>query len=120
WHLDDEFGVVHVILGQKSVTQVDSALEVSVIGGHVVRADQVINASAWPANGSDHIIANFQFGHVAAYCLDTAETLMANDEEIKSRRSGPVFRGIDLFVGSIDTYTQNFNQHAAPIWHFFE
>src|SRR5215469_682907 len=106
------------MLGEKSVTQIDSAFEVSIVGSHVVGADQVINASAWAANGSDHIVAGFHFGNVRANSLDPAKTFMANDEEVKSHRSGPVFRGIDLSVSPIDTDAQNFDQNAAPIRHF--
>src|SRR5215469_4637508 len=102
------------------MTQIDSAFEVSVVGSHVVGTDQVVNASAWAANGGDHIVAGFHFGNVRANGLDPAESLMANDEEVKSRRSGPVFRGIDLSVSSIDPDAQNFDQNAAPVRDFID
>ena len=39
-NLDDELGVVDVVLGEVAVAQVDAALEVGVVGRHVVGADQ--------------------------------------------------------------------------------
>jgi hypothetical protein len=57
-------------------------------------------------------------GDIRANSLDPTETFMTNDEEVKSRRSGPVFCGIDLFVSPIDTDAQNFDQNTPPIRHF--
>src|SRR5215469_8904053 len=102
------------------MTQIDSPFEVRVVGSHVVGADQVVNALAWAANGGDHIVAGFHFGNIQANGLDSAENLMANHEEVKSHRGGPVFRGIDLSVSSIDTDAQNFDQNTAPIRDFLD
>src|SRR4029079_11647277 len=43
-YLHDEFSVVDVVLTQITVTQVDPALEVRVVGRHVVCADEVVDA----------------------------------------------------------------------------
>src|SRR2546430_16637802 len=59
WHLDDEFDVVHVVLGQIAMAQVDTTLVVGVISGHIVRADQVVDTLAWPAHSGHDVIAGF-------------------------------------------------------------
>jgi hypothetical protein len=56
-NLDYVLRIFHVALGQKAVQQVDAALVVSVVGGHVVGADQVVDAVAWSAHGRRHVVA---------------------------------------------------------------
>jgi len=52
-HLDDVLRIIHVVLGEVAVSPVDTALEIDFVGGHVIRADLVVDAGPTPANGSD-------------------------------------------------------------------
>ena len=60
-HFHDELDIVDVILRQIPVAQVDAALVVGVIRGHIVGADQVINALAWPPYGGYDVVARASF-----------------------------------------------------------
>jgi hypothetical protein len=115
WHLHDEFDVVHVVLGQISMAQVDAALVVDVVGGHVIGADQVIDTLAGPAHGGDDIVVGSQFGHVRAYGFHAAEAFVADDQEIVSWRGGAVFGRVDFLVGTVHTDTKNLYQYSPAV-----
>src|SRR5205814_10431150 len=60
---------VAVLLGQVAVQQVDAALVVRVVQGHVIGADHVVDAGARPAPGGDHGVAgssSWTFGPTAS------------------------------------------------------
>src|SRR6266851_5000211 len=100
-YLDDEFDVIDVVFRQITVAQIDAALVVRVVRGHVVGADQVINALAWPANSRHDVVAGPHFGDIWADGLNLTETLVADDQEVVSGRRCSVFSGVDLFVGAV-------------------
>src|SRR5205807_10501044 len=56
------------------MAQADAALEICIIGGHVVGADQVVNASPWAANRSHDIVARAQLSHVRTNRFDLTKT----------------------------------------------
>src|SRR5438105_6778848 len=97
------------------MAQADAALEICIIGGHVVGADQVVNASPWAANRSHDIVARAQLSHVRTNRFDLTKTFVANHQKVKARRGGSVFGGVDLFIGAVYAYTQNLDQHSPPI-----
>src|SRR6266852_6333115 len=100
-YLDDEFDVIDVVFRQITVAQIDAALVVRVVRGHVVGADQVINAFARPAHRGHNVVAGFHFGDTGADGFVLTEALVTNDQEIKSRGRCSVLGGVDLFVGSV-------------------
>ena len=114
-HLHNELCVVDVVFSQKSVAKVDAPLEVGIVGGHVVRADQVIETSPRSPNCGDDIISRLQLSHIRTNRFHPAETFMSDDQKVVSRRSCAVFCGIDLFVGAIHSDAKNSNQHSSPI-----
>ena len=119
-HFDDELNVIDVILGQISVTQVDAALVVDVVGGHVVGADEVVNTLAGAAHGGDDIVAGLHFGDIRPDRFDLAKAFVADDEVIVSGRRCAVFGGVDFFVGAVNADAQNFYQYAAAVWNLIQ
>ena len=85
------------------MAQVDAALVVSVVGGHVVGADQVIDALAGPAHRGHDVVAGLYLGDIRADGFHLAEALVADDQEVVSGRRRTVLGGVDLFVGSVYT-----------------
>src|SRR5436190_2107497 len=117
WHFDDELGIVYVIFGQKTVAQIDAALEVGVISSHVICTDEVINALAGTANRGDHIITRLQFGHIRADSFDAAESFMADHQEVEAGGSCTIFSRVDLFVSAVHANSQNLYQDTPTIRH---
>src|SRR5215471_4303065 len=103
WNFDNEFRIVHVVFRQIAVAQIDAALVIGAVGRHVIRADQVIDALAGPAHGSDDIVARLQFSDIRADSFDLTKTFVANHKKVISWRRGTVLGSIDLFVGTIYT-----------------
>src|SRR2546422_10445475 len=75
-HLDQELGILDVVLGQEAVTPADAPLEVHVVSGHVRGADAVVDAHSRPANRRDHVVAYHELGHPRADLGDDAEAFM--------------------------------------------
>ena len=101
-YFHDELRVVDVILTHVPVAQVDAALEVTVVGRHVVCADQVVDACTWSAYSRDHVVSRFYVSYVWTNGLNLTKTLMTDDQKIVTRRSLAILGGIDLFVRTID------------------
>ena len=114
-HLHDELDIIDVVFRQIPVAQVDAALVVRVVGGHVVGADQVIDALAGAAHGGDDVVAGLHFGDIRPDGFDLAEALVADDQEVVSGRRRAVFGGVDFFVGSVHADAQNLYQHATAV-----
>ena len=110
--LHDELGVVDVVLGEVPVAQVDPALEVDVVGGHVVGADQVVEARARPADGGHDVVAGLHLGHVLPDRLDPAEPFVADDQEVMPVGGGAVLRRVDLLVRPVDADAQDLDEDA--------
>src|SRR5437763_16770092 len=105
-HLHDELGIVHVVLGEEAVPQIDATLVVDIVRGHVVGADHVVDTAAWATNRGDDVVTGLEFGNVRPNLFDATETFMPDDEELVSWRGGAVFRRIDFFVGSVHAYAK--------------
>ena len=113
-------GIVDVILGQEAVQTADAALEVFVVGGHVVGADLVVDAAAGPPHRGDHVIAGLELGDVGADRFHLPEALMSDHEKVVAVGSGAVFGGIDFLVGAVDADLQDADQHAASVGHIVD
>jgi hypothetical protein len=112
--LHQELGVIHVVLGQVAVAEVDAALVVDVVGGHVIGADDVVDAVAGPAYRGDDVVPHRQLGDVGPHRLDPAEALVPDHQEIEPFRRRPVLGGVDLLVGSVHPDSQHLHQHSTP------
>src|SRR5208283_3260622 len=119
-HLDDEFDIVHVIFRQIAVPQVDAPLVIGVVGGHIVRADQVIDARTRAAYRGHDVVARLQLRGIRTDSFHLAETLMADDQKIVSWGRCTVLGSVDFFVGSVNDYAQNFDQHTAAVWNLVQ
>src|SRR5262249_10782047 len=115
-NLHHELRIVHVVFGEISVTQVDAAFVVGVVGSHIVRTDDVINAFSGAAHSRDNVIAWFEFSDILAYGFHLPEAFVPDHQEVISRRGSTIFGGIDLFICAIHAHAQHFYQHASPVW----
>ena len=97
------------------MAQVDAALEVDVVGGHIVLADGVIDAVSRATDGGDDVVARSQPRDVRSDPLHPAETLVTDDQEVVALRGLTILGGVDLLVGSVDSHTKNCDQHSAPV-----
>src|SRR6185369_9321978 len=113
---DDELGVINVIFSQIAMAQINSAFEVSVIRGHIVCADQIVNTRAGPADGGNYIVAGFDFGDVGTNRLDSPEALVTKHQKVITFGRGSVFGGIDLLIVTVHAYAQNFHKDTAAVW----
>src|SRR4051794_5543132 len=77
WDLHHEIGAIYVVLSQVAVQQVNATLKVSVVGRHVVRADDVVNTLPWPPNRSHNVIATSELRHPFCDFFDDAEAFVS-------------------------------------------
>src|SRR5206468_10110708 len=70
--------IFHKVLSKISVAEIDPALEVHLVGGHVVLADLVVKAAPRASHGRHDVIARLEFRDVLANLDDATETLMAD------------------------------------------
>ena len=94
--------------------QVDAALEVGVVGGHVVGADEVVETLAGAPHRRHHVIAGTELGDVLAHRLDPPEALVTRDQEVVSLGGRAVLGRVDLLVGPVDADAQHLDEHPAP------
>src|SRR5581483_7005224 len=100
--------------------QVDPPLVVGIVGRHVVRADQVVNAIAGAAHGGNDVVSRFQFRDFRSDGLYLPESFVANDKELVARRRSTIFGGIDFFVGAVYAYAQDLHQHSTTVRNLIE
>src|SRR5271165_2229034 len=95
----------------------DASLEVLIVGGHVVRADLVVETVAGAAHRSHYVIAGPELGDVGANLFHLPEALVPNHQELIAVGSSPVFGGVDLLVRPIHTHFEDADQHASSVGH---
>ena len=95
------------------MAQVDAALEIGVVRGHVVRSDQVVDTPAGATDRGHNVVSRPHLRYVRSHGLDLAEAFVADDQEFESRRRGAILGRVDLFVRPVDTDTQNLDEDAA-------
>ena len=82
WNLDDEVRVVNVVLRKVAVAQIDTAFEVRVIGGHIVRTDLIVDASSRTAHSRNDVVAGLKLRYIAADSFHLAEAFVTQDQEV--------------------------------------
>src|SRR5262249_43171560 len=105
---------------QIAMAEVDAALIVGVVSGHVVGTDMVIDTGAWPAHRRHHIVAEPQFRDIRPNSLDLAKTFVAKNQEIVPSGRHAIFGGVDLAVGAVDAHTQHLDQDPPAIGNVVE
>ena len=95
--------------------QIDAALVVGIVGGHVVGADEVVDTLAGPAYGRYHVIAGLQLADIGADFFHHTKAFVAGDQKIVAFRRRAILCRIDLFVSAIHAHAQHAHQHSAPI-----
>ena len=111
-HLDQELGILDIVLGQEPVPPADPALEVHVVGRHVGCADAVVDAHPGPAHRGDHIVAHHELRHPRANLLHDAETLVAQRQKRAAFGGLAVLGGVDFLVGAVDADPQDPDEDA--------
>ena len=79
-YFDDDLDIVDVVFSQIAVAQVDAPLVIGVVGRHIVRADQVIDARTRTAHRGHDIVARLQFCDIGSDGFHLAEAFMADDQ----------------------------------------
>lgn len=101
----DVLRVIDVVFGQKPVAQVDTALEVGIVGGHVISADLVVDAGPRPAHSGHHVVARLEFRDFRTYCFHSSKAFVTGDKEIIPLRRRAVLSCVDLFIRAVHSYT---------------
>src|SRR6185437_15900983 len=121
-HFAQRFGQGHDILrvfdilfGEVAVQQVDAALVIDLVGGHVLQTNLVVDALAGAAHaGDDKHAGPDGAGHVGANADHLPKVFVAGDEKVGAIRRLPILGLVDFAVGAIDAHAQHLDQHAAP------
>ena len=100
--------------------EIDAAFKICVICGHVVGADQVVNALSRTADCCDNVITRLELCNIFSDCFHLSEALMAKHQEFVSRWRRTVFGSIDFLVGAIHADAQYLYQHTPPIGNFVQ
>ena len=85
--------------------QINTLLIVHIIGRHILQANLVIDAVAWPANGC-HNIGSWpnRIGYLWANLYNLTEVFVADDKEVRAPGAFPYSAAlISLFVPSTPT-----------------
>src|SRR5258706_11679959 len=93
--------------------QVDAPFEISIVCGHILQPDLIVDAETGPADHRDHIVAGRKFGHFRTDFLDLAKALVADDQEVEAVRRGTVLRGVDLLVRPVDADAENLHEDSS-------
>ena len=99
------------------MSQIDAALVIDLVGGHVLQANLIVDAAAGAAHAGDdkHAWPNGG-GHVGANADDLPKVFVAGDEEVGPLRRLPILGLVDFAVSAIDAHAQHLDQYAAPAW----
>src|SRR5262249_49848401 len=119
-NFDDEFDIINIIFGQVAVPQIDTALKVRCVGGHVVCADPVINAAARTPHCCHDEIAGHDTPHIRPNFHHAPERLVPGHKKVVAIWCSPVFGGVDLLIRAVHADAQHFNQNPAPVWNVFD
>jgi hypothetical protein len=102
-------------LGQEAVQQVDAALVVRLVGGHVVGADPVVDAVTGPTHRSYHVVAGFKIPYVGPDLQHAPERLVTGDQDIVALGCHAVLGIVDLLVCPVHAYAQHLDEDPPAI-----
>ncbi len=114
----DVLRILDVILREIAVPQVDAPLEIHVVGGHVLQADQVIEAVAGSAHRRDDVVPGLDgTWDVEANLVHLTEVLVPGDEEVRPLWRLRILGLVDLPVSAVHANAQHPHQDTAPVWY---
>src|SRR5688572_13725088 len=96
--------------------QVDAAFEISIVGGHVVCADDVVKTCSGTTDRCHDIITFFKFGYILSDLFYNSEALVSDHEKIVTEGRGAILGVVDFLVSAIDSDPKDFDEHATPVW----
>jgi hypothetical protein len=114
-HPDDELRIIDVALGQVAVQQVDAALAVRLVGGHVGEADPVVDSVSRTPDRRHHVIAGYNVANVRPDLEHAPEGLVARHQEVVALGRRPVLGVVDLLVRPVHPDPQDLYEHAASV-----
>ena len=119
-HPHHELAIVDVVLGHKTVQQIDAPLVVNLLAGNVGAADLVEDRMAGPPHGARDVVARLYMSDLGADRLDAAKRLVPQHQKVIARRRVAVERLVDLAIGGVHADPQHLDQHAAPARHIIQ
>jgi hypothetical protein len=99
------------------VPQVDPALVVLGVRGHVLETDLVVRTVARATHRGDDVVSGPEKRDVWTDGLYPSEHFVTDHEEVVTVRGMTVLRGVDLAIGAVHTDPKDPHQDAAPIGH---
>src|SRR5215470_14092657 len=105
--------MIHVILGEETMQQVDTPLAIGIVGRHIWGSNGIVDTPARTPDRSDNVIASSQLGDIFSHGLYAAEVLMPKHQKLVSLRRGTVFGGVDFSVRTIHSDPQHPHQDAS-------
>jgi hypothetical protein len=97
------------------VQQVDPALEVHLVAGDVVPANQVVQRRSRPPHRAGAQVPRLDVFHLGADRLDDPEALVSQHQKVVPLRRIAVERLVNLGVCRVDADLQRPHQHAPPV-----
>src|SRR5947209_1551716 len=93
----------------------DSALEVRIVGRHVIRADQVIQTCARPSHSGYNVVTRLEFPDIGTYGFNATEAFVTGHEKIESRGRSAILSRINFFIGSIHSDAKYFHEYSPSV-----
>src|SRR6266446_1543511 len=94
---------------------VDAALEVGVVGRHVVCADLVVETQTGAAHRERDVIAGLEFRNAWANLFHATKAFVPKYQIVAAVGGGSIFGRIDFLVRAVHTDSKDLHQHAATI-----
>src|SRR6266705_3868406 len=114
---DDVRCILNIVLSKIPMAQVDAALIVHIIGGHVLETNLIVNAMPWAAHGCYNIRSwSNSIWHMWANLHHLAKVFVTGNEVVIALRCHAIRCLIDFLVCAVNAYSQYLHQYALPIW----
>ena len=107
--------VVDKVLGQITMQQIDTAFIVSLLAGHVVSPDLIVDRSARTTNGGRDIVPNPNVANIGADLEDYPKGFMSEHQVVIARGSVPIQRVIDLSIRCVNSNLEHLDQYTFSI-----
>ena len=107
--------MIHKVLRQIAVQQIDAAFVVSLLTGHVVGADLIVDRTTRATYGCRHVIAHFDIPTVGPNLFDDSKRLMPQNEIVVARGWIAVKCIVDFAVRCVDADLENLDQNSFSV-----
>jgi hypothetical protein len=85
------------------------------VGGHVLKADDIVKTAARTAHGCYYIVSWLVFANFRPNFFDPAEALMTDDQVIVPVRSRSILGRDYFFIRTVNPDAQNLHEHASAV-----